>query len=82
LESAQVPPAFQLCGIGNFEARTVNQKRAVSTVAEWCAGGSHGLFLHGAVGTGKTYLAVAALRYPTRSGGAGRKYGPEVTDAI
>ncbi len=61
LRTAGVPPAFQLCAIDNFQARTVDQQRAVRTVKEWCAGDSGGLFLHGAIGTGKTHLATAAL---------------------
>jgi DNA replication protein DnaC len=61
MQLARVPPAFQLCGFDNFEARTVDQQRAMRVVTEWCAGDSGGLFLHGAVGTGKTHLAMAAL---------------------
>ncbi len=61
-ERAGVPLRFRDCWLGNFQARTRDQQRALEALTAWASAGcSAGLYIHGPVGTGKTHLACAAL---------------------
>jgi len=67
LEAANIPPAYEHATFGNFEARPPSTlASALSKVRNFATsfplGDKPGLLLVGDTGTGKTHLAVAALK--------------------
>jgi DNA replication protein DnaC len=64
-----VPPHYQDLTLDTFPA-TPESAPAVARVREWLATDDRWLFLWGAFGTGKTGLAVAAMRERVRAAGA------------
>jgi DNA replication protein DnaC len=63
MNNSGVPEKYLSCTFENFDAYNDALKRKLETVSNWCKEPlTRGLFLCGKVGTGKTHLAVAALR--------------------
>lgn len=60
--AAQVPPEFADRSFASFAARADADQDARALVEQWAATGEGSLYLYGAVGRGKTGLALAALR--------------------
>ena len=61
LKGMGVPSAYQSCSFKTFEAKTKEQCQALRLSKEWVTSTTHGLFLCGRCGTGKTHLAIGAL---------------------
>jgi DNA replication protein DnaC len=62
LRLAGVPPLFQRCSFGNFDANTSELRDNLATVQKFASAPTGFLFLLGDVGNGKTHLAVSVLR--------------------
>jgi DNA replication protein DnaC len=73
LSDAGIPKRYQHCSIANFVAYNESLKRAAAhalRVADAFPVVSHGLFLEGQPGVGKTHLAVAVLKQVIQTSGA------------
>ena len=73
LNDANIPKRYQHCTLGNFTAYNESLERAVAQagrVADAFPNVSHGLFLEGQPGVGKTHLAVAVLKQAVQTTGA------------
>jgi DNA replication protein DnaC len=73
LAAARIPKRYQHCTIANFAAYNESLERAAAQarrVVDAFPVVSHGLFLEGQPGVGKTHLAVAILKQVVQASGA------------
>lgn len=82
-KQADIPPLFAHCTFETYPGCAAS-KPALDAVQAWSVGGDNSLLLYGTFGTGKTGLAVAAMRHRIEADGVDALFltTPQLLDRI